>query len=122
MGTIREHYAGYEADDGEPFVSDNSNPWTGGGWTSLINACHQELVVIDPDYKINRIKEKFGGLRYSFIASKNELNESMWAVTTKYESVSFSTCEICGQPGTLIETDTKWIKTACVVHVRAFNI
>lgn len=33
-------------------------------WVDLVNDLHNELVKLDPDYKINQIKVKFGGLRY----------------------------------------------------------
>lgn len=40
--------------------------WRSDPWWPAINRCHEALVAIDPDYRINQIKEKFGGLRYYY--------------------------------------------------------
>jgi hypothetical protein len=38
-------------------------------WKPAIVACHEDLVKIDPEYRISQIKEKFGGLRYYYDSS-----------------------------------------------------
>ncbi len=111
MGSLHEHYKGFGA-----VHKSKRNQWTGNGWTDLIYACHDELVVLDPYYAIVQIKEKFGGLRYYF-ASNEKTNKDIWdkmhEVVNKYEKLSYKTCEYCGEPGSSSEGDGFWIKTIC---------
>jgi hypothetical protein len=68
------------------------------GWYKLVLDCHNEIVRIDPEYRIHQIKEKFGALRYYC-----ELSDSYWetpvdervtinAVIARYEAISIVTC------------------------------
>lgn len=66
------------------------------GWFSLIEELHAELVQIDPNYQLVQVKEKFGGLR--FYADGKEIRD----VIGKYERLSFSVCEVTGNPGVLM--------------------
>jgi hypothetical protein len=87
------------------------------GWYKLVLDCHNEIVRIDPEYRIHQIKEKFGSLRYYF-----ELSESYWQipkdqridltpVIAKYEAISKETCEATGRPGVLMKSPTGYLKT-----------
>lgn len=87
------------------------------GWYKLVLDCHNEIVRIDPEYRIHQIKEKFGSLRYYF-----ELSESYWQipkdqridltpVIAKYEAISKETCEATGRPGVLMQSPNGWFKT-----------
>jgi hypothetical protein len=35
-------------------------------WWPAISWCHEELTKLCPDYTVDQVKEKFGGLRYYF--------------------------------------------------------
>lgn len=87
------------------------------GWYKLVLDCHNEIVRIDPEYRIFQIKEKFGVLRYYF-----ELSESYWQtpkdqridltpVIARYEAISRVTCEATGRPGVLMQSPNGWFKT-----------
>lgn len=58
---------------------------TPDAWLPHIVACHKELLAIDPDYTLLQVKEKWGGLRYYFNASRPELQNQMQNIVYKYE-------------------------------------
>lgn len=87
------------------------------GWYKLVLDCHNEIVRIDPEYRIHQIKEKFGALRYYC-----ELSDSYWetpvdervtinAVIARYEAISRVTCEATGKSGVLMVSPGGWYKT-----------
>lgn len=78
------------------------------GWLTLMMDIHKILMRTDPDYKIDQIKEKFGGLR--FYTSGVTSAEGQLAIDNG-ESASYTTCEQCGGPGKL--RDGRWIRTLC---------
>jgi len=86
------------------------------GWHTLIENCHAELLALDPKYKILQIKEKFGGLRYYFQLSTDSLDTCQKAddIVAKYESKSWTTCEICGDEGAL--RNREWRRVLCDTH------
>lgn len=79
------------------------------GWHSIISAIDIELSMIDPDYTVQQIKEKFGGLRYYF-NTKTEHWHVMNEIVAQYEQVAWRTCEISGQPGVLM-VKLGWYRT-----------
>lgn len=84
------------------------------GWYQLIVDCDKELTVIDPNYGIFQIKEKFGALRYYMSPSNDttpEQRDAMWAITEKYEALSRTVCEATGGPGVLMKSVGGWRKT-----------
>ena len=82
----------------------------GQGWHGIIHDIDKELSSIDPDYEIQQIKEKFGGLRYYCTTSKPEVADEIYKVIRKYEQVAWETCEMTGNPGVLMKKDM-WYKT-----------
>ena len=89
----------------------------GEGWYPLIAETHCRLKELDPGYKINQIKEKFGGLRFYWEPSKDLSNEN-WkkAHNIEYEAEdrSLKICEVCGKPGH--RRNNGWLKTLCDKH------
>jgi hypothetical protein len=89
----------------------------GYGWLKIILAGHKALKLVDPDYKIAQIKEKFGGLRY-YIDNSPFINEDLLfavrAITERAETIAASTCEECGI-NTNVHTSkfSGWIHTLC---------
>ena len=75
------------------------------GWYELIFQCDKELSVIDPDYLIHQIKEKFGSLRYYFEASDASKSDAMNSVVREYELKSLRVCELTGKVGALMKKD-----------------
>ena len=83
----------------------------GAGWHSLLDQLHQELTILDPDYKTVQVKEKFAGLRvYVDVSDASKLNP-VYEVIHKYEKLSYGICENCGNPGEV--TNSVWRKTFC---------
>lgn len=64
----------------------------------------------DAAYRFVQIKEKFGGLRVYDWAHDDYIDGMIWMA----ESMSYCTCEICGNSGALCETaGGYWVKTLC---------
>ena len=89
----------------------------GDGWHKIILDTHNQLKELDPGYKINQIKEKFGGLRFYWQPSSTMSDEN-WRICcrleTEAEDRSFKTCEVCGKPGH--RRNNGWLKTLCDKH------
>ena len=93
------------------------------GWYQLTHDLCQELTDlyiangINPDtIDIMQVKEKFAGLRFytgGLIEGGNEIIQ-------KYEDISFETCEICGEQGTVCRRGT-WYATLCDKHRDEMN-
>ena len=84
----------------------------GEGWYQLVKDCIVELVAIGWDKEICQIKEKFGGLRFY----TNILPEGGHEIISKYENLSYKTCEKCGEPGVIRKGG--WIATLCDEHAK----
>jgi hypothetical protein len=68
------------------------------GWLPLISELIKELKPYlhkDPTFKIEQIKQKFGGLRVYYTARQENWDE-ISKIIDKYESISAKTCEMCG--------------------------
>ncbi len=95
----------------------------GGGWGSLIRELLQaieDLLPAEHDFKVEQVKEKFGGLRfYAFsLDLPEETRKKIDKLISLAESRSFGVCEMCGKPA---RTDTGgsrfgWAKTLCAEH------
>lgn len=82
------------------------------GWYELVLSCHQEILAVDPHYKLLQIKEKFGGLRY--YVEPSELcyePRRIGEIILKYEDIASRTCEATGGPGVLMKSIGGWYKT-----------
>ena len=79
----------------------------GDGWHRLIYKMCEEIeqlyknknVAINADLDIYQIKSKFAGLRVYYSST---FNKELDVVIDKYAKLSTETCELCGQPGGLI--------------------
>ncbi len=81
------------------------------GWLELLKNCIQECIDAGWDKNICQVKEKFGGLRFYIGSASPEVHK----VISKYEDLSFSTCEVCEEPGE-IDYGGRWLITACPAH------
>lgn len=87
------------------------------GWYELVDElCNKLQEYTDKDghnqVEAVQVKEKFGGLRFY---TKGCSDEQAGCISA-YEGVSYSTCEICGEPGE--RRDGGWISVRCDNHVR----
>jgi hypothetical protein len=85
------------------------------GWKDIVLECDAMLSYMDPNYKIQQVKEKFGTLRYYFdteIEYGTIERDIMDAIVRSAEIRSASICEKCGKWGEL-RTDRSYIQTLC---------
>lgn len=78
------------------------------GWGDLVARAHAELLTVCPTYEARQVKTKFGGLRL-YIAG----NQAAHEVVRRYEQESYTICEFCGRPGTLVQVGY-WVATLCI--------
>jgi hypothetical protein len=109
----------------------------GDGWKPLVLELHERLVERWPNYEIDQIKEKFGGLRFyadpcletpdfpddvqGIIAHNAWYEEhvgTFQALISEYEWKSETICEVCGQPGKNGD-ENFWWSTRCPEHAPA---
>jgi len=99
---------------------ENAYLGTGPGWYNLIytltNYIDRRLEHLNKDggnrkVHVAQIKEKFGGLRYY---ADGDLDETMYGAIDFAESLSYTICEECGEPGKL--RSGGWIRTLCDKH------
>ena len=98
-----------------PLVYSTPVPWglaVGDGWYQLLDTLsayiesHLKHTGAN-DFKVNQVKEKFGGLRFYTNSPDPYIN----GLISMAEGISFHTCEICGKPG--VCQGSGWIKTRC---------
>ena len=80
------------------------------GWYDIIKNLIEELIAAGWDKQICQAKEKFGGLRFY----TNSMSDECYKIVSKYESISYETCEVCGSKGE--PRPGRWIKTLCIKH------
>lgn len=95
----------------EPAISSG----VGKGWWPLIQEVHEKLLAIDPNYKVDQVKEKFGGLRY-YWSSDLDMYDQFNAIVGEAEERSTTICETCGKPGKL--RPGGWVLTECDEHAK----
>ena len=99
-------------EDRDPIVSRHFCS-CGDGWLQLIHDLIEELLAAGWDKHILQIKEKFGGLRFYIGSGSEEIHD----IISKYEHLSYETCEVCGETGR-IRNDLGWIPTLCDKHYK----
>lgn len=72
------------------------------GWWGIVKEMHQEIMAIDPEYRVYQIKEKFGALRFYYEPSRESCKGEIDSVISHYEHLSTKTCEITGGPGEIM--------------------
>ena len=80
------------------------------GWFKLTKELIDELIEDGWDKKICQVKEKFGGLRFY----TNGGGDNHHQIISKYEKISYETCEVCGEKGE--PRGGGWITTLCSEH------
>jgi hypothetical protein len=80
------------------------------GWYSIVKELTSELINLGWDREVVQIKEKMGGLRF-YVSTLPKGGDS---IISKYEALSYNTCEVCGKHGLL--RGGNWYKTLCDEH------
>ena len=108
-----EHYAKNLRDRFSPDFA-NFGLEHGLGWLGIIHTLHNRLAPLQPDYRLQQIKKKFGTLRYYCTfpsAGSKEAFDQVLLLIQGAEQQTSVTCEICGEPGRL--TSEGWSKVRC---------
>lgn len=98
-------------------------PWvayieTDIGWDSLLIELDDVLSSYDPEYGLEQVKEKFGGLRFYWVPVTVDYGDpsfhEMQRIVAQYEALSFLTCEACSKSGELRNIRGHgWLRTLC---------
>ncbi|SEG68633.1 hypothetical protein SAMN04489712_1098 [Thermomonospora echinospora] len=103
----------------------------GRGWHPLLLRLHEQLLAVNPGYRVNQVKEKYGTLRVYLVsglllepyfgsgrlpdpqrsAEIERENAQARRLVAAAEEESARTCEACGNPGRT--RDGHWLKTLC---------
>jgi hypothetical protein len=85
------------------------------GWQHILwRLCEQIEIELDKDpelkkdFEVVQVKEKFGGLRFY----TNTGNDAIYELISEVENLSYTICEVCGEPATLTENN-RWYRTIC---------
>jgi hypothetical protein len=84
-----------------------------GGWKSLVDPIVARIQ--ETGGRVDQIKEKYGTLRIYYTPGEEEWDDTIDNMISEAERKSASTCEICGQPGSLLYKHG-WYKTLCKKH------
>jgi alpha-galactosidase len=86
------------------------------GWIPIIDQLIKDLIALGWNKKIEKIKEKFGSLRFDIDFNYCNLTgdklEQVYQLIGEAEQKSETTCEKCGSPGSLIR-EIYWLQTLC---------
>ena len=77
---------------------------------AIAQAEYKEVPPRMPYITASQVKEKFGGLRFY----TNGYTDVIGAMISMAESMSYRTCEVCGNPGR--SNNYGWISTLCDTH------
>ncbi len=92
------------------------------GWSAIFEGYLKEVSEIvgrDDVYELRRIRQRYGMLDVEFRLAPSlspEVTARITAATDKARERSQHTCEICGQPGSLLMEEGGRIYTACDIH------
>lgn len=92
------------------------------GWYPLILDLDNKIGSIEPGYRVDQIKEKFGGLRFYYdqMSINDENRERVDKLVDAAETKAFTTCEVCGVSDSSVTTSGPyWMKTLCADHREA---
>jgi hypothetical protein len=89
----------------------------GEGWWAIIADLDRDIAAIAPDYRVQQIKEKFGGLRFYCALPDGSEDERIDGLIDVAEAAAARTCEVCGAAGRLRQGG--WLRTLCDDHARS---
>lgn len=83
----------------------------GPGWWELLDQQFARMREIDPEVEVD-VKEKYGMARVNLTTEKDGAFESLHKIALETEEQSGRICEICGQPGKVVN-QRGWLSTFC---------
>ncbi|MGO6692540.1 hypothetical protein ACCS54_18710 [Rhizobium johnstonii] len=102
-----------------PRVSGSLHASCEDGWLPLIEDCLTKLEAFGLPIVIHRIREKMGALRINILTptSLSVEDQRRWEdIIRAAEESSLKTCELCGNPGRLRQSETGTYATRCDAH------
>jgi hypothetical protein len=102
-------------------INDPSWSYVPTGWIDLVVQLHNELIQIEPNYVLNQVKEKFGGLCYYTEQMHILAHSEFHAAVRRAEDKSFTVCDMCGGAGSLGNVTKSFIATRCETHRNQTN-
>jgi len=89
------------------------------GWFDLVRKLDADIAKIYPDYVVDQVKEKFGGLRYYIGILPDNTSDKDFTDIYKLISVaeikSNKICDVCGEDGKSVSLKG-WYVTRCEKH------
>jgi hypothetical protein len=82
------------------------------GWAEILRRLSERLK--DKPINVRQVNEKFGGLRFHFNGPRDDVD--IRSAVIEAEDASWVTCDTCGAPGVLRETDKHWLTVRCTEH------
>lgn len=80
------------------------------GWYPLMAQLHTELMEAEPELRYRQIGAKFGGLR---VYTDSAANPVVTQALRDAETISYATCERCGDRGDAYVSRHGWHRTLC---------
>jgi len=90
----------------------------GKGWHKLVIKLDKKIAKLYPDYTIDQVKEKFGGLRYYIGSVPEGVFDEIHELISEAEAQSLKTCDTCGKTGKGVAIKGWWV-TRCTKHSKA---
>jgi len=84
----------------------------GDGWEPLIRELSEKLEALDEEVVARQVKEKFGSLRFYIRGG----TEAAYDLIAEAEGKSGTTCEECGEPGSIRSPSGRWLSCVCDAH------
>lgn len=89
------------------------------GWYPLILELDAKIDSIEPGYRVDQVKEKFGGLRFYYdqMSINDDNRERVDKLVDAAETKAYTICEMCGVSDSTVGTGgLYWVKTLCSDH------
>ncbi len=87
----------------------------GEGWFDLVRQLDKDIAALAPDYIVDQVKEKFGGLRYYVSNLPVTESQEIYGLISVAEDKSNTICDVCGEPAETAAYDY-FVTTRCKNH------
>ncbi len=88
----------------------------GEGWYDIIRELDKQIAELYPEYVVNQVKEKFGGLRYYIDDIPDEVHADVYDFINEAYMKANVSCDVCGAPGKIGNVSEWMIATRCEKH------
>lgn len=88
----------------------------GEGWYDIIRELDKQIAELYPEYVVNQVKEKFGGLRYYIDDIPDDVHAAVYDCINEAYRKAGKTCDVCGEAGKIGKINEWLIATRCEKH------